>query len=449
MTNKFAKDSYWMKSGIYTLLQRVSELIFGFGSFWMIIRILTKEDFGVWVLLLSVLALSEVARLGFVQNAQIKYASGSDEETQSKILKASFFLNFAVTLITVIILAALANLLSELWSAPKLQYLIYMYCIGALIFMPYLQFLVLMQVKLNFRGIFFANFVRLSLFFSAVLFHFITGTSVSLYQLLLYQIIGTTISTLTGYIQVRKVFVLSRKLDFEWVKKLFHFGKYVFGTNLNSMLYGNVDQIMIGALLGTPSVATYNAASRINNFVEVPLSSISTIVFPKTAERIKTDGVAAVRYLYERSVGLMLAFIIPMTIFCLLFPKFIITIIAGHQYSDSIPILQIIILLSILRPYNRQSGVFLDAMGKPRINFITVVISLIINVISNFIFIHFFGLIGAAYGSLIAMVFAITITHIILIKDLSIKPWHSFIYAVRFYKEGFQQGLEILKKRSK
>ncbi len=446
MQNKFAKDSYWMKSGIYTLLQRVSELIFGFGSFWLLIRILPKEDFGIWVLLLSVMALSEVARRGFVQNAQIKFSAGTDNETISKILTASIFLNVVITAITVLVLAAIAGLLSHIWNAPSLQYLIYIYCFAAFSTMPFLQLTVFMQVKLNYKGIFLSNLVRLSLFFFVVLYYFITNTRVDLFMLLYYQIAIAFISVIAAYLIIRREFKPSRHIDFQWVKNLFHFGKFVFGTNLNAMLYGNVDQIIIGAILGTAPVATYNAASRIINFVEVPLSSISTIVFPKTAERIKTEGVASVRYLYERSVGLMLAFIIPMALFCILFPQFIITVIAGKDYLDSVPILQVIIFISLLKPFDRQSGIFLDALGKPKVNFITVMISLAMNVIANIIFIHFFGLIGAAYGHLVATFLAIVITHYILIKDIQIKPWHSFIYAFRFYRDALIHSKDILGK---
>jgi len=449
VSGKFAKDSYWLKSGIYTLFQRISELIFGFGSFWVLIRILDKQDFGVWVLLLSVTALSEVARRGFVQNAQIKYSANQDEETTAKILTASMFLNITITAITVVILAIIAYPLSNIWKAPALQYLIYIYCFGAFITMPFLQLTVFMQVKLDYRGIFFSNLVRLSLFFFVVLFYFISKSTVTLYQLLIYQIIIAVISNITAYFIIRQHFKPSKKIDFEWVKKLFHFGKYVFGTNLNAMLYGNVDQIIIGAILGTASVATYNAASRITNFVEVPLSSISTIVFPKTAERVKTEGTAAVRYLYERSVGLMLAFIMPIALFCFLFPKFVITVIAGSNYLDSIPILQIIILISLLKPFDRQSGVFLDALGKPRVNFITVMTSLAMNVLANIVFIHFFGLIGAAYGHVLATFFAIVITHTILIKEIQIKPQHTLIYAFRFYRDGMIYGIEFLKRKGK
>jgi lipopolysaccharide exporter len=74
------------------------------------------------------------------------------------------------------------------------------------------------------------------------------------------------------------------------VKKLFHYGKYVFGTNISSMIYTSIDQMMLGYLMPVSAVAIFNTANRVTNFVEVPLSSVAAIVFPQSAKRIETHG---------------------------------------------------------------------------------------------------------------------------------------------------------------
>ena len=53
--------------------QRVTSLITGFGGFYILVRILSKDDLGAWALFISVTALIEVARGGLIQTAQIKY----------------------------------------------------------------------------------------------------------------------------------------------------------------------------------------------------------------------------------------------------------------------------------------------------------------------------------------------------------------------------------------
>ncbi|KAA0208374.1 MAG: flippase [Ignavibacteriaceae bacterium] len=441
------KDSYWITSGYYTFMHRIAELVFGFGSFWLLIRILDKTDFGVWVLLQTVAAMIELARLGFIQNAQIKFATGVSETEFREINSASLWLNGTITFATVILLASIAHFLSVLWNAPKLEFILYLYCVVTVLYAPFMQSVILMQIKFNFKGIFYSHLVRLGLFFLVILYFFFANFQIELSTLLYMMIVVSFFSIATAYYFSKPYWIFSSKVNFRWVKKIFHFGKYVFGTNLNSMLYRNVDQMMIGSMLGPVPVATYNAASRILNFVEAPLSSISTIVFPKTTERIRTEGLSSARYLYEKSVGLMIAIIFPALIICLIFPELIITILAGEEYLDSVVILQVIIFISLLKPFDRQSGVFLDAIGKPRLNFLIVLTSLSINVVLNYFLIMEYGLIGAAYATLLATLVAVVISTIFLRHELTISILKPFVYSVGFYKLGMEYILAFLKKK--
>lgn len=159
------KDSYWITSGYYTFMHRIAELVFGFGSFWLLIRILDKTDFGVWVLLQTVAAMIELARLGFIQNAQIKFATGVSETEFREINSASLWLNGTITFATVILLASIAHFLSVLWNAPKLEFILYLYCVVTVLYAPFMQSVILMQIKFNFKGIFYSHLVRLGLFF--------------------------------------------------------------------------------------------------------------------------------------------------------------------------------------------------------------------------------------------------------------------------------------------
>jgi lipopolysaccharide exporter len=107
--------------------------------------------------------------------------------------------------------------------------------------------------------------------------------------------------------------------------------------------------------------------------------------------------------LYERSVGLLVAMILPVAILCLIFAKWIIIIIAGEDYIEAAPILQIIILATLIQPYIRQFGTTMDSIGKPKINFYLLVFIAVINIGTNYFFISTFGLIGAAFGTLTAL----------------------------------------------
>lgn len=441
----FAKDSYWMKSGLYTLLQRVSALLFGLGGFMILVRILPKDQFGTLALFTTVIALVEVARNGLVQNAQIKFAASAKEEELPIILNSSFTLNFFVTILSIVILIGLAYPLSLLWSSPKIEMMFYLSTATNLILIFFSQFTFIQQAKMDFKGIFYSNFVRQGSYFVVICIYFFSGMIISLEMLVIYQAIGAVLGTIIGYGYVRGYYKPRLLFHWEWIKKLFNYGKFVFGTNISAMIFSSIDQVILGAMLMPVQVAVYNTATRMNNFVDIPVASVASIVFPKSAQRVEESGSDAVVYLYERSVGLLLAILVPPVIAVILLAKPIIMIIAGEQYLAAVPILQVLMVVALFRPFIRQFGTALDSLGKPKINFRMLIIISVVNVIANYSCITLFGTIGAAVGTASALLVFFVSTQVILKKEINAKTHHTFIYMWDFYKKALTTVTNKLK----
>ena len=140
LKNKFGKiagnDS---GSFIYSFLHQLSNLLLGFSGFLVLIRVLPKEEFGTWVLFLSITVLFEMGRNGLIQNSFIKFYVTADENTKSKILSSSLFINVTTTAISLIILNASAPFIVSLWSSPMLIDLIRYYSLTALFSIFYSQ----------------------------------------------------------------------------------------------------------------------------------------------------------------------------------------------------------------------------------------------------------------------------------------------------------------------
>jgi O-antigen/teichoic acid export membrane protein len=205
-----------------------------------------------------------------------------------------------------------------------------------------------------------------------------------------------------------------------------------------SMLGNSLDKFVLGALLNPAQVAVNNVAGRILNFIEVPVNTVATIVYPKSAESMEQSPEKAkesVRKLFEQSVGITLGITIPFFIFMMIFAKPVIILIAGAEYLDAVPFLRVILVVALLRPYDRQSGITLDAMGKPHLNFLVVLLNLIIVLISSFVFIKFFGLMGAAYAVLLALIISVIIKQIMLAKFINSNFLRPLKYTILAYQK--------------
>ncbi|TAH27679.1 MAG: flippase [Cytophagales bacterium] len=439
------QGSYWIKSGLFTILQRFSLLIFGFGSFFILIKILSKDDFGSWSLFLSITSLIEVARSGLVKNALVKHLTTAESKEHAKIITASLGLNVILTFCSIFLLFIGANFLSSNWNTPELEPMFYIYMITTLLLIPFFQFEFIQQANLDFQGIFFSNFVRQGLFFLAIILSYFFDYKLALFDLAKLQIVTALSGIFVSYFFVRKYIVLTKSIDWVWVKKLFNFGKYTFGTNVSHMIFSSVDQFLLGSLISKSAVASYNVALRVTNLVEVPTISIAEIVFPQSAKRMESQGKEGVKYLYEKSVGVIMAIVLPALVVVMVLPKFIITIIADERYLSTVPLLQITVLYTIFVPFARQFGTVLDSMGKPQINFYFVVIGAIINATLNYFFIKNFGIIGAAYGTLLSFTINFILNQIVLKKILNVEVLKVFYYMIEFYKEYWSKGLKYIK----
>lgn len=444
---KLLKNSYWLKSGIYTFFQRFSVAFFGFINFYILVREFSIDEYGVYMLFVSVGSLLEVIRNGFIRNALVKHLSSCEEAEKIEISSASLMLNILLTLLMVLFLILFAETLSIFWSSPQLQSLFYIYILTNLTMIAFSHLEYIQQAHFSFKGIFYGHFVRRGLFFSYILVTFLFSLEITLNDLAYFDLFAVVIGTAVSFYFCKSYLNFSFKMNLQWFKKLFHFGKYTFGTNISTMVFKNIDQWMLGRMVSPAAVAIYNPALRVSNLVEVPTLSVSSIVFPKMSQRILTEGEGAAKYLYEKSVGLIMAIMLPVIFFIILFADYVILFIADDKYLETVPILQITIFYTIFIPFSRQFGVILDAIGKPKINFYFVVINAVLNVISNYFFINAFGLMGAAYGTLLTYGVGFLIIQTVLKVQLKVKTFNVFRYAWNFYIDGYQYILGIMKNK--
>ena len=438
------EKSYWLTSGLYALFQRFAVLVFNFGSFYFIVRMFTKEENGVWALFMTIATnFIELTRAGLIQNALVRYLSVSHPDDHPALLTASALLNVAFTAFIAVLLWLSSSLVGKLLHAPDLSILLLFYIPTSLILTPFFQFQAIQQAYLDFKGIFWANFTRQGLFFGGILSALLLRNKPSLLQLVNLQTLSALAGTTVAFVSARPFLKFSRQVNKKWLSTLFDYGRYGMITNLSTSILGSIDSFMLSGMIGAKAVAVQNVALRITNLAEVPVNAMADVVFPQSARRISTQGRESVKYLYEKAVGVLLALVVPAMVCIGLFPEFILGLIAGEKFLDAAPVLRVTALYTMLMPFGRQGGTLLDATGKQQLNSRLVVLSALINLAANFLFIRQFGIIGASYGTLFTYVVGTFIQQYFLRKEAAVSTVNVLGFAFRFYGEMWG----MLKKR--
>ena len=401
-----------------------------------------KADFGVWVLFMSTISIMEFARIGLISKSLITYLSSAPRDSHNFIITASFAINLALTIVLALACYLFAPLFSKMWDSPQLVPLFNLYIVTFVISGFLTQYQAIEQAHLQFGGVFLSNLIRQLALLGFILYKYFDGKQTSLIALVQVMTVGALVATLVSRYFVHHTFRLSIKLDRHWIKQLLQYGKYSFGTSMTAVVSSSIDQMMIGSLVSATSAGIYNIAVRVTNMINIPTNAMATIVFPQSARRLENFGDVGVKSLYEKSVGTVLAMLFPAIVIAYVFAGPVIHFIGDERYPESIPLLQLTLLSAFFIPFTKQFGTILESTGRVKLNFYATVISVILNVVVNYVFIRYWGIIGAAMAMLVSYLILFTATYFILKKILGISMVAVWRYTFESYNEAYNKLME-------
>ncbi len=397
------RQSYWVKSATIVVSTRVLLTALGFTSFLFLIRFLDKDQYGLWIIFMTITSLIETVRVGFIKNP-LMILHSNNSYNKNGLYSSSFHLNIGLSILIIIIIIIITPFIASIFDHDIIKSLLYLYIIKLIIISIGDHFDIVQEANLEFKGTFLDLLFRNLTFVIGIIVCYYFEVQFPLYYLVFFQIVGALFGLFFSYLNSRKkqIFVFTfLPFNIFYVRKLMSFGKYTFGSSASSMAIRNIDTWMLGSILSSSSVALYNPAVRISNVFEIPTSTLSTILLPKLIHEISVSGERAIKYYYEKAMSYVLIFMIPIIIFGILFSDEIVLIVAGAGFEQSSYFLNFTIFYGLLIPFNRQFSITLDALGKTKLNFTILCLSLLVSVILNIIFINQFGIIGAIYGTLI------------------------------------------------
>jgi O-antigen/teichoic acid export membrane protein len=135
----------------------------------------------------------------------------------------------------------------------------------------------------------------------------------------------------------------------------------------------------------------------------------------------------------------------PALIFLLLFPAFILRVMAGTGFLDAVPILRFSAFFGFIAPFMRQYGTVMDATGYPHLNFYNNFLSVILSVLFIYLGVHMIGFMGAAFGTAATYLVIFGVAQWTLYKKFDINFMQVFKYMFGFYGKAFALAKEYTK----
>jgi O-antigen/teichoic acid export membrane protein len=416
-------DLNHLKAFTLSFLQRASLPFFGFASFYILVRKLSEQDMGQWALFITITASLEGAKNGLINNALVHYLNASpDTKEHISIKSSSLVLNFVVSLIFALLIVFFSNMIGDVFEAKDLPAMLRIYAVIMMVLVLFSHFTFIQQSFVSYVGILLGSVARQGTFFFFLLVSMvILDISSSLQELVFVQMAGVLLGTFVTFLYARRFMKLRFQFRREWFSKNWAYGRYGMFTNISVSIITTTDHLMLGGMISTASVAVYNVAVRITQFFNLPTVTLSGVLLPKGIKTAMGEDPSQLKALFEKAVAVSLAVVIPMVTVVLCFPTKIIIFIASDTYLDSVAILIVLILTTLIRPFFQNYGLMVNAIGKPVLDFIFVFIISLLNIVANYFMINYYGIIGAAYASLLTHIAGLIFIVIVLKSMIEIE----------------------------
>jgi lipopolysaccharide exporter len=277
-------SSYWIRSAFYSFLQKFSINLFGIANYILLVREgLTKPEMGLWALFLVVANLFESTKGHLLKNAHIRFIVTADESEKPKIASSAFALNMGVSFLFILLLVFFSGPISSvLNNSNDLENLLLWFIPGVIAIVLFSHLEAVAQSHLDFKAVFSGYFARQMVFLCILIYHEAFAIHFSLVDLVIFQFVSVLIGALVLLIYSRKYLHFSFTPSVFWMKKIIGFGRYIFGSSVLANIFGSIDQLLIAGVTNKPGfVASYNAASRINSFIDTPSYAAAEVLLPK------------------------------------------------------------------------------------------------------------------------------------------------------------------------
>ncbi len=187
-------------------------------------------------------------------------------------------------------------------------------------------------------------------------------------------------------------------------------------SGLFSMLYQQVDQLMIGQMLGNYALGQYSAVVKISVvWYFLPVSVVHSV--QKFIVEAKDQSASLYEARMQDVFTVLFALSLLICIPFVMFPAEILHLIYGKQYIESSGVLIVHILSNIIIFVGMARSLWATTEGYVKFIMYANVSASFVNIFLNYYLLPIYGIVGAAYSTLISYAFAYVFSNAIYNKS--------------------------------
>lgn len=376
------------RAGLWVVSTRIAQRGLGVVRMVVLARLLTPEDFGLFAI-----ALTSLAALESVTEAGVTPALIQRREQPQQLFHTAWTLGLVRRAFVVGSLLAAAPAIAGFFDAHEAGSVIR--TMSAVLVLDALMNVALVELERDLR------FARVS---SVRIVGVIveTGAAVAaalvlrnVWALVIGAILGKAAEVVASYAVRRHRPRL--ELRSVHVRELLDFGRWVFLSRAGLFLATNLDDILVGRMLPTSSLGSYQLAYRLGSLPTTEFSHVlNRVAFPVYA-RTQTS-IESTTLLVQRSTSIVASGALPVAAITAVLSEPLVMTILGPTWSDAVDPLRLLALYGALRAIGAVHGAAMLGLGRPDVEAKVVLIGVTNMAWILPIAIGAWGLTGAAAG---------------------------------------------------
>lgn len=226
----------------------------------------------------------------------------------------------------------------------------------------------------------------------------------------------------------------------ESIKKIRQFSSYQFGFNFINYFSRNLDNLLIGKIIGQESLGYYDKAYKLMLYPVQNLTNVITpVLHPILSEYSNDKGKIYNQYLKVIRILLLLG--IFFSVFCFFSGDEIIYIMFGNQWSNSVNTFRILSITIWIQMLMSSTGAIFQSLGDTKLLFRVGLITTLINIAGIIFGVLSLKIEFVAMGILISFTINFFITFYYLIEKALDKSIKEFIFE---FKDGVYIALIMI-----
>ena len=418
---------------------------FGDGARYLFTAILARfagvEFLGIYSLASSVTRIGEVFGRAGLHSGVMRFVSRLDKETEIETVRQRILSGLKLGLLFGIVIMILQIALAD-WLAFELfngSDLLKTVLIISAVSLPFATIMAISAFatqgyKLLKYKVMVLNIIRPAIMLVCVLISIsiFTIDAAVKYPLL----ISAVFSSFAAIIFLNKLTNIKISQIFSGVidKELLRFSyPLMFVTILGTLMHW-MDILMLGYFTDTTTVGLYHPAARTAGLLRTVLLAFMGIFAPMMSDYHRQGDVGEMGKLYKLIVRWIVSLSLPLAIIIIIYSKKIM-LLFGVEYLSASNVLMVLTTAAFIQTLFGGGGQTLTMTGFTKVNLFNSIIVVLINITLNLLWIPQYGIIGAAYATLISMALLgllriVEVNHLIKITPFSLKLMKPIIAGV-------------------